>query len=619
LSGAVHGGQQPVVGAHVYLFAANTTGYGGAGIAASSGNASLSLLTSGAGTTLDSSGGATTGDYFVTTDASGNFSITGDYTCVAGAQVYLYALGGNPGSGVNSAAGLMAALGSCPGTAGTSGNAFSSSVYVVINEVSTVAAAYAMAGFATDATHVGSSGTVLAQTGIANAFANAANLETLGTGVALATTPASNAVVPQAEINTLGNILAACLNSTAPGTTACTTLLTNAESNGSTGTAPTDTATAAINIAHNPGSNIAALYPLGSGTPPFAPALTSAPNDFTIGLYISGGGLNLAQNIAVDGTGTIWVVNASNSVAEFANSSAAISPSTGGFYGIGGYTGIEEPFDVAIDTLNNAWISNPNTSYVTELNSVGTAATGSPFSTGTNTRPTYLAIDGSNNVWITNDSVHGISIVKLSSAGGVVSGVGYTGGGLFTPYGIAIDGTAANNVWVADQNTSSISEFSSAGVANVNSPYTAGGISGPINIAVDGAGHVWIPNINATITVLSNTGAALSGTSGYSGGGLATGDTIAMDGAGNAWLGNANSSVSTVSEFSNAGVPLSTSFGYGSASLKGGASCVAVDGSGDIWIGTGNATHIVELIGAGVPVVTPLAVGVKNNTLGTRP
>jgi len=84
LSGAVHGGQQPVVGAHVYLFAANTTGYGGAGIAASSGNASLSLLTSGAGTTLDSSGGATTGDYFVTTDASGNFSITGDYTCVAG-------------------------------------------------------------------------------------------------------------------------------------------------------------------------------------------------------------------------------------------------------------------------------------------------------------------------------------------------------------------------------------------------------------------------------------------------------------------------------------------------------------------------------------------------------
>jgi hypothetical protein len=30
LTGSVHGGQQPIVGAHVYLFQANTTGYGGA-------------------------------------------------------------------------------------------------------------------------------------------------------------------------------------------------------------------------------------------------------------------------------------------------------------------------------------------------------------------------------------------------------------------------------------------------------------------------------------------------------------------------------------------------------------------------------------------------------------
>jgi hypothetical protein len=38
IKGNVHGGQQPVVGAHVYLFAANITGYGGLGIAASSAN-----------------------------------------------------------------------------------------------------------------------------------------------------------------------------------------------------------------------------------------------------------------------------------------------------------------------------------------------------------------------------------------------------------------------------------------------------------------------------------------------------------------------------------------------------------------------------------------------------
>src|SRR5271166_5653949 len=99
LHGKVHGGQQPIVGAGVYLYAANTTGYGGLGIPASSSNASISLLKS---------------PGYVTTDSNGNFSITGDYTCPsASTQVYLYSIGGNPGAGTNSAASLLAGLGSC--------------------------------------------------------------------------------------------------------------------------------------------------------------------------------------------------------------------------------------------------------------------------------------------------------------------------------------------------------------------------------------------------------------------------------------------------------------------------------------------------------------------------
>src|ERR1019366_9144135 len=105
-------------------------------------------------------------------------------------------------------------------------------------EVSTVAAAYAFAGFATDAVHVSSSGTPLAKVGIQNAFANAANLATLSTGQALATPPGNpNGAAPQANVNTLANILASCVNTdgtisgpTSP--TACYTLLNNAK-NGS--------------------------------------------------------------------------------------------------------------------------------------------------------------------------------------------------------------------------------------------------------------------------------------------------------------------------------------------------------------------------------------------------
>ncbi len=39
------------------------------------------------------------GDYYVTTGSDGSFSISGDYTCTAGQQVYLYAVGGDPGLG----------------------------------------------------------------------------------------------------------------------------------------------------------------------------------------------------------------------------------------------------------------------------------------------------------------------------------------------------------------------------------------------------------------------------------------------------------------------------------------------------------------------------------------
>src|SRR5580704_6989029 len=65
LRGSAHGGQQPIVGANVYLFAANTMGHGAS---------SVSLLASGGNATLDTSGGATDGDYYVTTDQNGDFS-----------------------------------------------------------------------------------------------------------------------------------------------------------------------------------------------------------------------------------------------------------------------------------------------------------------------------------------------------------------------------------------------------------------------------------------------------------------------------------------------------------------------------------------------------------------
>jgi hypothetical protein len=238
--------------------------------------------------------------------------------------------------------------------------------------------------------------------GIANAFANAGNLATLATGVALATTPAGNGTVPQAEINTLANILAACVNSSS----ACSTLLNTATADGTaTGTKATDTTSAAINIAHNPGANVAGLYGLASGTSPFAPGLSAVPNDWTVGL-------------------------------SFVESSVPGA----GFEA--------QPSAIAIDSSGNAWIANFGDNSVTELSNVGAVLSGANgFTSGGLNGPEGIAIDSSDNVWITNET--GNSVTKLSSTGvPIFASGGYAGGGLNGPGGIAID--SSSNAWIAN-------------------------------------------------------------------------------------------------------------------------------------------------------------------------
>jgi streptogramin lyase len=622
VQGMVRGGQQPIVGSHVYLFAANagvftpnTTGYG---------NASVSLLTSG---TQDTSGGATNGDYYVTTGVGGAFSISGDYTCTGGQQVYLYALGGTQGAVANPVAGLLTALGTCPGTSGTAGSSFSSGLYLVVNEVSTIAAAYSFAGFATDATHVSSSGTSLAQAGIQNAFANAANLASLSTGAALATTPAGNGTVPQKAINTLANVLAACVNSngaiTGPASpAACYTLFNSAQSAGSSGTVPGDTATAAINLAHNPGVNLGALYPLGTPTPPFAPALTAQPNDFTVALNFTGGGMSNPDGIAIDASGNAWVSNYSANVTELAVNTGIATQFTGG--------GLAGPQGVAVDPSGNVWVSNFGNASVTKLNGVsGTAISGANGYTGGGLKyPSGIAIDGSGNVWV-GDYAYGQpqtnGIAKLNGATGVaISGsTGYKVGGVNTPLAIAIDGSG--NVWASNYNNT-LSKLNGTTAAAISPSNGYAGGTGAL--AIDGSGNVWNASNASGVLLLINgsTGAEISPAGGYSGGGISgSSESVAIDGAGNAWVGNYVYSSSTSTFISNLaelkgsnGAAISPSSGYTGGGIANPYQ-IAIDGSGNLWSANFDNNSVTELIGAATPVVTPLSVGAKNNTLGTRP
>ena len=591
----------------MYLLAANTTGYG---------KASVSLLDAAATGASDAIGA------YVTTGADGSFDVTGDYSCTANTQVYVYALGGDAGSGNNTASGLLTVLGNCP-----SSGAFSFPSTFVVNEATTIAAAYAMAGFATDATHVSSSGTALAQTGIANAFANAANLANISTGAALATT-ASGGTVPQSEINMLADILAACVGSASN----CSSLFENATADGTAnGAQPTDTASAAINVAHHPGVNVAALYALASASNAFTPVLAAQPNDFTVALVFTvpnestDGSPFGSHPIAVDADGSVWVIEqSSNNVIKLSSSGAFLSPS-------GGYTagGVTNPRSIAIDQSGNAWIADylggvDPAGAVTELSSTGAALSPSTgFVSGTPLLGYTIAIDASGNAWLP----YGSGVAELSGSGSFIIAVANPPGASLGIGGIGLD--ADGDIWGAvPYGAVLFNEFSSSG-AIVNPP-TAGQFScgapflaeqQPKGVAVDASGSVWITSGQGFTKESSSPIPACSG----SGGGIVpapegVGGDIAIDGDGNVWVVSG-----ALSEFSNSGAPISPSTGYKAPGAV--PASIALDGSGNLWATGTNGTkvgnfvslNVIELLGASAPVVTPISAGVKNNTLGSRP
>jgi hypothetical protein len=600
--------------------AAGTTAYAGAGIAPSSSNASVSLLNS-ADTGASDSIGA-----YVLSDALGDFDISGDYTCTPNSQVYVFAHGGDAGGGANSAAGFLALLGNCP----AAGN-FSSVPFIEVNEVSTVAAAYSFAGYASDATHVSSNGSPQALTGIANAFATASNLVDLGSGAALTTTPAGNGTVPTATINTLANILASCVNTanvTAPGVSGsphplaarphippfsapCVSLADAvAGSIGGFSGYLYDTATAAIFIAHSPGAHTSALYTLPTPQAPFSPILTTQPNDFTLAIPFNGGGIGDPIDLAIDASGDVWVTNTGGSVSELSPLGAALSPSAGF---TGGGTGFSDI--ITFDTSGNAWTANKGSNLLAELSNSGTPISTSAGYTGDGLdSPVAAAFDTSGNLWVVNNL--GSSLSKFSGTGVPTSGSGFTGGGLSRPVWIAID--ASGDLWAVNGDVYSLSKFSSSGSPiSTSAGYTGGGLNDPFSLVIDSSGDVWTANLlGDSLSEFSSSGSPISPSSGFTGGGLSFPTGISIDGAGNVWVGNA--AADAVSEFSNAGAAISPSSGFTGANTIVTPDTLAVDSAGNVWIPNHN-DFVTELVGAAVPIETPFVQALQDSCIALRP
>ncbi|HZL27353.1 MAG TPA: hypothetical protein VFC39_12590 [Acidobacteriaceae bacterium] len=335
VQGTIHGGPNPVGGATVTLYATgdtsgNSTGYG----------VGQSLQTA-------------------KSDASGNFSFEGGYTCPANQYAYMVATGGKTGSNnVNPNSVLMAALGPCSGV--------SSSTFVIINELTTVAAGYTLSNFmnitgnavtgyvvgiGAPATNNAPNGCVnnsyygtgtcptTAAAGLAHAFANAAALANSSGGSINATTK-NGAIVPVQLINTLGNILQACVNSNGGGTdlAAGAPTTTTSTAGGTTNdgtpcgklfsyisytadgtqsgtlTAPGNTLSAIQSLAKRPTgsptqfnsscdsgstgttSAVTCIFNMGTPVGIYQTSMTVAPTDWTLGISYPKGSFSTAAN-----------------------------------------------------------------------------------------------------------------------------------------------------------------------------------------------------------------------------------------------------------------------------------------------------------------------------------
>ncbi len=599
LRGSVFGGQQPVVGATIQLYTAGSSGNASAAIPM------LTPLTP------------------VLSVAGGNFDISGDYTCGKSSggttitnssdQVYIVATGGDPGltqAADNAAIVLMAALGPC--------SSLATNQFIEINEVTTAAAAWALAPFITSYTNVGATqGNV---SGITNAFLDAALLADTSTGLAAALP--SNLTIETNKLYALANSIASCVNS--DGGTGCSPLFTAATP--TPGVPPTDTLSAALNVVKNPGQNVNAVYQAAGSFPPFPSKYTKAPNDWTMTLTVKGGGMLDPTALALDAEGNVWVVGQNSPLSEF---SPQGTPANSTGFASGEYSQAD---GIAIDTNDNIWIPNYNASYnsmdagsVTEVlgtksGSPGTVvfSNGNPGFTDGIYYPFAVAADTNGNIFVANNGNGTVTVLtdtgSIYTNGDNVSGYQLGGYQDAFPFSVAID--ASHGFWLPDDNRG-VRHVSADGVELNGS---ADCCFGSYGVATDSYGNVWVANHdNDSFSEVAANGSTAINQSTV--GGIETPEYVAVDAGQNVWF--SNSLASTVTEIAgNAGpLPVGTAIspsigtygtmeapkgGYGRDAALGDPSYIAPDRSGNIWVTDENGNKVVMFFGLATPTVTPI-------------
>lgn len=663
LAGRVHGGNQPVAGATVNLYFAGQTGITKA--------ATLAATTK----TADDGAGSFS---FIKAPIDGlpNTGATSTFSCPSGAgtpYVYLVARGGNTlnthvPTVSNTASVFIAPVGLCTSITG--------STFTYMSEAVTAATVAAVHQYMNGANDDISSDSILASyDALANSFNTVSNMVSLSTGQTIASKALTGAATgvtvtasaEQAKLNHIANILSACINNATSAAPACTTLFAYAVPpvNLATTSNPSGNSKQAIDVLQaayymftNPTdtnqANLTQLYNLSPASgAPYQPALTAVPSDWSIGIQYAASGncggslgsiISFPYDINIDSDGNVWIANGSTGSGTLSELSATGIPqacvgipggSRGGTIDSGVLTGIPTPTS---RTPSNIWIGDSEHNNVYRY-TPGVTPTLLAFPTST--PPFAMAADGNGNVYYS--TITPASVWKIPAAAGSTTAItpveiSTTVGS--TPSRILVDGKGA--IWVSSQG-GFVSQITPGGPPDILGGYITTQFTTPspsyglaANSAITTPNGIFV-SIQAPanqIDLLTGTGTTYAAANGFptktNAGGLNVPSSIAIDGASNVWAANdqtingTDTGLSVASELTAAGLSLSPdgvlTGGYQKAApfFQHGRS-IAIDQSGNVWIGKDGSNSVTEIVGGGVPIYQPFALGLANGRFQTIP
>jgi streptogramin lyase len=543
------------------------------------------------------------------TNGDGQYQMTVQLPTGDDSVLYLVARGGQPASskvsGDNKAIVLMAVLGSRP------------PAKVVLNELTTVASVWTGAQFLNG---TALSGKALGLRIAAGNVRNFVDLETGGLGPVIQDPLNSSQTATLAAFNTLANLLSGCI--TRVRGDECNKLFAIATPPG--GTAPTDTLTAAQNIARNPShqaQNIFALldafYPVPPGerwrAVPFIPYLSFAPRAWTLSLVYAGGGLNSLGGIAIDGEGNMWADdnflvgsqstiynNFGGGISKIAPNGRPLSPMTFGYRG----GGIDGPgFGIAISADDKVWA----TSLAGKSISAFDRNTGKPLSpeTGYNFNGQLGAMQGiittpNGDVWALDNEKDQIAYLPKGDAtkgrilGRTVNGKPADGTlQVKGPFHLAVD--QQDRIWVTNGGSNTVTRFPASDPGKAEQIKVG---YGPRAVAIDSLGNAWVantlghPGTMETLALVENIAKSKVEN-------LVEGSTSKADAAAKMWI----DLYEILVKYPGGDVSMVRPDGTVLPPFDGGKSIIApwgiaIDGNNNVWVANATGRSVTHLCGA---------------------